>query len=252
MHESNPRVGVIIPCFNHAEYVAEAIMSVVNQDYPNKIIYLSDEGSTDNSWGAARSLIDTFSGGTINNDLSVGQIQGVDVVLSKNLAPNGPSGARNRLIKMGWDTCDAFMMLDADDAYLPSKITKSVAKMNDAEELAGIVYTDAIIYHEKIKLSIREYREPYSRLRLEQECIISNTPLVTKAALNKVGLYDETMRTAEDWDLWLRITEQFMAIHIPEALHMYRVTGRNASNVVPQEVWEANWKKISERINARH
>ncbi len=246
------RIAVIIPCFNHGPYIRDAILSVVNQDYQNKVIYISDEKSTDNSWMVAYNTLDLIAQGDLSKDLIFGSVKGVNVVLSKNMAPNGPSGARNRLIKMAWDYADAFMMLDADDAYLPGKISKSVQKMVDAEELAGIVYTDAIIYHEKIKLNIREYREPYSRLRLEQECIISNTPLVTKEALNKVGLYDEGMRTAEDWDLWLRITAQFMAIHIPEALHMYRVTGKNASDVVPPEVWQSNWQKISERINASH
>lgn len=249
MPESNPSIAVIIPCFNHGEYVQDAIKSVVAQNYPNVSIFISDEGSTDDSWEKIRNMMVLHDSST---DLIIANIENVPTVLSRNLNPNGPSGARNRLIQMAWDSADAFMMLDADDQYLPDKIEKSVAKMKDGEGLTGIVYTDAIIYHEKIKLSIREYREPYSRLRLEQECIISNTPLVTKEALSKVGLYDETMRTAEDWDLWLRITEQFMAVHIPEALHIYRVTGKNASNVVPQEVWEANWKKISERINARH
>ena len=241
MHSSNqePKIGIIIPCYNHAEYVEEAILSVLKQDYPNKAIYISDEGSTDDSWNVASRVLDTVE-------------TNVKMFLSKNENPNGPSGARNRLIKTAWEDCDAFMMLDADDYYLPGKIEKSVDKMLDGEGIVGIVYTDAIIYHHNSKLSIREYREPYSRQRIEQECIISNTPLVTKQALSQAGLYDESMRTAEDWDLWLRITQQFVAVHIPEALHVYRVTGKNASNVVPREVWEENWKKIGERIHARY
>lgn len=251
MQPSNqePRIGIIIPCFNHGTYLEQTIQSVVQQHYDNKVIYLSDEKSTDNSWQVATSLLDEK---VDEQDLIVGTIQGVPAILSKNENPNGPSGARNRLIKMGWDACEAFMMLDADDAYFPGKISKSVKKMIDGEGLVGIVYTDAVIYHEKNGLSIREYREPYSRARLEQECIISNTPLVTKMALAQVGLYDETMRTAEDWDLWLRISQYYVAVHIPEALHLYRVTGKNSSDVVPKEVWEANWKKIGERVYARN
>jgi hypothetical protein len=179
----------------------------------------------------------------------VGTINKTRIVLSQNPNPNGPSGARNRLIKLAWEPSDLFCMLDADDYYLPGKLTKSVYTILEDLESIGLVYTDATIYHENKNLSIREYREPYSRNRLEQECIVSNTPMISKKALEVAGLYDESMRTAEDWDLWLRITERFVAVHIPEALHVYRVTGSNSSNTVPPEIWNQNWKKIRERIN---
>ena len=56
------------------------------------------------------------------------------------------------------------------------------------------------------------------------------------------------MSTAEDWDLWLRITEKFIAVHLPEAISFYSVTGNNASDTVSKDVWQENWQKISNRI----
>ncbi|HCI69510.1 MAG TPA: hypothetical protein DHV30_02460, partial [Balneola sp.] len=126
-----------------------------------------------------------------------------------------------------------------------------VEKFLKNPELIGIVYTDAIIKNINTKTEIHEFRQPYNRQSLEMECIISNTPLISKKALSIAGGYDEEMRTCEDWDLWLRITENMVAIHIPETLHVYHVTGKNSSDVVPQEVWQQNWQKISQRIIQR-
>ena len=246
---SLPKVAVIIPCYNQGPYIQQAIESVITQDYPAKAVFVSDEGSTDDSYEKVRSM---FEETQQHNEITVGKYKNTAIVLTKNPNPNGPSGARNRLIQMAWESSDLFSMLDADDYYLPGKISKSVKIMSADFETISIVYTDALIYNETGKYFIREYREPYSRQRLEQECIISNTPLLNKKVFSKMThLYDETMRTAEDWDFWLRLTKNNIAIHIPEAMHVYRVTGKNASDVVPTEVWNANWQKIRQRINGK-
>jgi glycosyltransferase involved in cell wall biosynthesis len=246
---SLPKVAVIVPCYNHGSYVQQAIMSVVNQDYPMKSIFVSDEGSSDDSYNQ---IVKLFDRQEQRKDVTLGVVKNTTIVLSKNPNPRGPSGARNRLIQQAWGSSDLFCMLDADDFYLPGKLTKSVMVMSEDIETIGIVYTDALIYHENKNLLIREYREPYSKQRLEQECIVSNTPLINKQALLRLShLYDESMRTAEDWDLWLRMTSKSVAVHIPEALHVYRVTGKNSSDVVPAAVWQANWAKIRERYHVQ-
>ena len=94
--------------------------------------------------------------------------------------------------------------------------------------------------------SVKKHTQKY--LKKVREGKLSNTPLINKKALDQVGLYDESMRTAEDWDLWLRITSKFVAIHIPVPLSTYSVTGFNASDTVPSEIWHKNWEKIRDRI----
>lgn len=244
-----PKVAVIIPCYNQGPYIQRAIMSAVQQDYPLKAIFVSDEGSTDDSHTKVMNLFNRYE---TKNELTFGLIDKTTVVLSKNPKPSGPSAARNRLIAQAWEHSDLFSMLDADDYYLPNKISKSVMAMSEDFESIGLVYTDALIYHENKNLFIREYREPYSKQRLHEECIVSNTPLISKRALSSLNhWYDEGMRTAEDWDLWLRLSNKHVFIQIPEALHVYRVTGKNASDVVDMKVWEENWRKINQRYNGQ-
>lgn len=239
------RVGVIIPCFNHGRYITKALNSVVKQKYDNLCIYVSNEGSTDNSLELINNLITDKN--QIDGNTIFGKYQNIPLILFNNPNPSGPSSARNNLIRMAWNN-DAFCMLDADDYYLPGKIKKSVYIMSSDIDRIGIVYSDAIIYNEVKDIKIHEYREPFSISRLRQECIISNTPLINKIAIEKCGFYDKTMRTAEDWDLWLRICKKFVAVHIAEPLHVYRVTGFNSSDTVPSEIWRENWSKIQNRI----
>jgi len=214
--------------------VGDAIDSVLMQNYRPIQIIVVDDGSTDNP-----------------SEIIKQKDADIPITIIRNESPLGPSAARNRGVEKMWEETDVFMMLDADDLYLNNKVYKSVEKFMQSPSHIGIVYTDAIIKNIHTKTKINEFRRPFNRQELEKECIISNTPLVSKAAFEAVGGYDEEMRTCEDWDLWLRITESLVAIHIAEPLHVYHVTGKNSSDVVPQEVWQENWKKISDRIRQR-
>jgi glycosyltransferase involved in cell wall biosynthesis len=229
--------------------ICQALDSVLNQAAPSvqtqlKIVVV-DDGSTDNPLSA----IKEYYGWEEKN--GYGKLKHAFLYFIRNDEPTGPSAARNRAAQSVWEDTDAFMMLDADDLYLPNKIQKSVDKFLEDPQRIGIVYTDAVIKNLNTGTKIHEYREPFDRQRLERECIISNTPLINKVAFGKTGGYDETMRTCEDWDLWLRITEKFVAVHIPELLHVYHVTGRNSTDVVPIEVWQQNWAKIREKMMRR-
>jgi len=234
-HSPRPIITVVIPCHNHADMLGFAIDSVVCQEYRPLQIIVVDDGSSDNPEKVVEEKSDCD----------------VSIKILRNEIAKGPSASRNMAIQEGWDETDAFMMLDADDLYLSGKISKSVEKFLEDPKTIGIVYSDAIIRNIKTKTEIYEFRKPFSREALEMECIISNTPLVSKFALSKSGGYDETMRTCEDWDLWLRITESSVAVHIPEALHVYHVTGKNSSDIVSKDVWNENWAKIADRIKQR-
>ena len=257
--QNPPVVTVIIPCHNYGDTVQQAIQSVADQTYPvnNRRVFVSDEGSKDNTWEVLTEQIpydepmELIDEDETGRKVMLGLLKGMQVYCVKQPSGDGPSSARNRLIKMAWDITDFFSMLDADDWYMPTKLEKTVAPMAADPKFVGLVYNDAILYNVKKRSQIYEYREPFSRVRLERECITSNTPLVNKAALAAVGLYDEEMRTAEDWDLALRITESFVAIHIPEALHYYRITGQNASDTVDREVWNRNWQRIAQKLQQR-
>lgn len=231
-------VVILIPCHNYGHLLQECLDSVVAQDYQNKSICVVNDGSTDNT----NEILDGL--------IKQGKYQGVDVCIVHNKKPLGPSAARNIGIKTTFNRADAYAMLDADDRYLPGKLSRCVPPIEQNQSI-GLVYNDVLIRDIRTGREVIELREPYNRQRLEQECIICSASVVSKLALQTVGLYDEEMRTCEDWDLWLRITERFMAIHIPEILHVYSVTGFNSSNTVNKEIWEKNWQRVSDKLQQR-
>lgn len=242
-----PHVTAIIPCMNHHWCVLEAIHSVASQKYPNKSIVVVDDGSTDNTIDCIKTIIDELT----TEPIITGTVIGYNVpiaVLSFNKT-HGPSFARNRGISYAWEKADIFAFLDSDDLYEEGKIEKSVNKLLE-DPAIGAVYTDYDTLNPKIDLRIRQYKEPYCRARLMNECIVNCDSLVTKSALSYAGGFFEELRVVEDYDLWLRISKAYLISHIPESLVTIRVGDHSSSNSVPKHVWEECWRKVAQRANS--
>lgn len=243
-----PHVAVIIACHNYGHYIGNAIQSVVEQDYPNKSIIITDDGSTDNSNIVIRNLIQNKKDEYKDSEhIIVGNIGNTKVVLLRNDKAQKQWSARNKATKYAWDFSDYFSILDADDIYLPGKISKCVKKIQESPSI-GAVYNDLLIKNLSTGTTIHEFAEPFSHTRLIQECITKNTPLISKIALEKVGLYEE-YRFAEDWHLMIKIDfGGFLIVHIPEPLSQYHITGQNCSEQMNQEQRLEDWNKVRQWI----
>jgi glycosyltransferase involved in cell wall biosynthesis len=230
----------------------------VEQDYPAKMLSVIDDGSTDDSWEILKSLMDevTHQHEEDGDTILTGSCQGVPMILTHRPEARKQAAARNTAIKLAWQNAELFCPLDADDLYLPGKLSKSVAVQQTNPNFIGLVYSDVIIHDTRDDTFVREFRPPYDRNLLEVDNIISNAPLISKDALGYSGLYDEDLPPCEDWDLWLRITENFVAIHIPEPLQQYTTTGQNCTFTVPGKVWNEKrmmiQAKLAERKRLRH
>ncbi len=252
---SQPLVTVVIPCHNHARWVNEAIGSVLAQDYPSKQIVVVDDGSTDGSSAAIKFTLESPSGPTRIEEPDVfwGTRRGnpTPIMVCTFSQARGPSFARNYGIRAGGEGSPLFAFLDSDDLYLPGKLSRSVAKWQESPQHIGGVYSDYETFNADTGARVREYKEPFSRERLVRECVANMDSLVSKAALDACGVFDETMRTCEDYDLWMRVSEKFILVHIPEALVAIRVGDHSSSTTVPNEVWQANWQKVMRKAQAR-
>ena len=252
-----PSVTVLIPNYNDEEYIEKSIRSALDQDYEGSLnVCVVDDGSTDGSLDLLRVLVknpasDTYKGlnVTINKD-SFGDDRTITLIENKN---SGPSGARNVGIGYTIAKTDIYAMLDSDDEMYPNKVSECVKQMED--DFVGAVYGDYDVFHTSTGKMIREFKEPFSRKRLVRECIVHSGSVVSAKALEDVleetGYYDEEMRTCEDYDLWMRISEKYIINHIPKSLTMVRVTGDNSSFVVNQEVWQKNWLRVMQKKDSR-
>jgi glycosyltransferase involved in cell wall biosynthesis len=177
---------------------------------------------------------------------------------------SGASAARNIAIDYAWNTTDIYGILDADDEYYPSKVRLCVDKMLDNIENIGVVYTDYDIEYTGANFTKTEFKEPYNGLRLKQSCIVHSGSLINKRALAQIkenGEYYDTnlhgpgsqgfIGCSEDYDLWLRIAEKFMIVHLPTPLALARETGRNQTANVTEESEQRTRQIIANKITAR-
>jgi glycosyltransferase involved in cell wall biosynthesis len=232
------KIGVIIPAFNAAKYLPFAIESVISQTYEDWQILLVDDGSTDNTPQVLAPFLDRL---------------GPKIKYIKQ-ANRGLPAARNTAIRSS--STELLALLDADDVWLPSRLSESV-KVMDARPQAGLSYglitgIDAEGNHRGTFEGNPRHAEghiaPYIYMRkVELPC-----PTITfrRRCVEEVGLFDETMRATEDRDLWLRIALRHEVAFVPKLLAYYRLSASSMSTD-PQRMLQAQLQFIRKHYGAK-
>jgi glycosyltransferase involved in cell wall biosynthesis len=237
-----PKVAIICANYNYGDYIVDAMKSIVNQTYKGEIrLYVVDDGSSDDSWDKICGYINRYAHPT----------EGQDKIYAKRIENSGASVARNVAIDMCWDWADIIGVLDADDAYHPKKIEKLVAKLVEHEEV-GVAYADyENVFPDYIK---REFKPSYSKIGLQQRCMVHSNALIKKKYLKAIQLPNgEFYRSelhgpaskgfigcTEDYDLWLRLSKVCMITHVPECLAIANQHGRNQSMKMTTDIFKQN------------
>ena len=256
-NDKMPNIGVIIAAYNAAEFLPQAIASAVMQDYPEKEIIIVDDGSTDNTKEMMEELLgkkyehncklESFVKGEISGEISNVPVKYIHQI------NQGPSSARNTAIKSCYERCELFAILDSDDYWLQGKLSKSAAKIFEAPEVIGAVYTDNYSQNIKTGNVTREFRESFDHQRLLQHNMIHSGCIISRMAFEAIGgLYDNDIRGPEDLDLWFRITEKMIIYHIPEPLVIIRFGDHNISIHDPRDQWQRNLQKVYDKLKARN
>ena len=192
------KVSIIIPSYNQAQYLPEAIESALNQTVPCEIIVI-DDGSTDNSLQIAKSY----------------EYKGVIVVSQVN---KGLASARNTGIM--WATGDYILPLDADDILLPNCVERiiKIAETSKSDIIAPSFHTFGTSQEQVIIMS----NPTIADFRIANR--IGYFSAVKKQAFLDVGGYSPRMAEGyEDYHLWFNLLTRGKTITtIPEALVLYR------------------------------
>lgn len=206
-----PTISVIIPTYNSASLLKEAIQSVLDQSYTDYEIIVVDDGSTDNT----REVV---------NELN----QNSGKVRYHYQANRERSVARNHGISLAKG--EYFAFLDADDKFLPDKLRIQVHVLEDNPDF-GMAYSHSIAVDEngnplsessgltKTRLSGCIYPE---MLFFKGTIITTPTVMVRARILSEIGGFDETMHICEDLDLWRRIAKRYKVLQIEEPLSVVR------------------------------
>lgn len=203
---AGPLVSVIVPAFNAERYLGEALQSVLGQTYPHLEVLVVDDGSADRSVEIARGFGDR-----------------VRVFTQAN---GGPAAARNRGLENAKGAYVSF--LDADDTWLPDKTERQVAFM-EAHPEVGVSYGPCLFVkngRELTRIGWEPEKFPegwiFEHLLLERGFISINTVMVRRRCLERVGSFNESLRTAEDTNMFLRLARQCRFGFIPDPLARYR------------------------------
>lgn len=200
-----PRVSVIIPNYNHGQYVGQAILSVLNQNYNDYEIIVVDDGSTDNS----REVVGQFK-------------DRVRYIWQEN---QGLSAARNTGIRAAQG--EYIGLLDADDMYEPDFFSRLVTILETNPDAGAVHCGYRFVDHSNNPLPQVEARqippEQMFKALVESNFLVPESMFVRRRCYEKVGLFDESLRALEDWDMWLRIASQFTIIGTAKVLTRHRI-----------------------------
>lgn len=181
-------VSVIIPTFNRARRVVRAVTSVLYQTYKDFEIIVVDDGSTDHTHEAIRSVLPYIK----------------YLAHPKN---SGASAARNTGIRASQSSLIAF--LDSDDYWLPEKLAVQVDFFKKHPD-ALACQTDEIWIRKGRRINPRKkHQKPSGNIFAPslKLCLVSPSAVMLKRSLlNEVGLFDADLPACEDYDLWLRIS----------------------------------------------
>ncbi len=190
--KSTPLVSAIIPTYNRAAFLREAIDSVLAQTERDFELIVVDDGSSDET----RSLCGSYG----------------DKLRYFFQSPRGVSAARNSGLRQARGRWVAF--LDSDDLWAPNKLARQVEWMAAHPEIL-LCYTDEIwirrgrrVNQKKIHHKAGGWIYPLC-LPL---CLISpSSVLMRRELFEQAGVFDEALPICEDYDLWLRLTARFEA-----------------------------------------
>ena len=203
-----PKVSVIIACFNHGQYIEEAVNSVLAQTFTDWEIIIVNDGSTDK-----------FT----NDFLKQYQPPKTTVYFTKN---NGVSAARN--FGIGKSKAIYILPLDADDFIAPNYLKEAIEKFETFPHLKLVYGVGAYVGDLAGKIIL----PPFSIKEMLKQNLIFCTALYKKADWEQAEKYDECFKTGwEDWDFWLRLIEdEEQVCKIPSIIFYYRIKkdSRNA------------------------
>lgn len=197
-------VSIVIPCYQQAEYLPEAVESVVAQTFTDWEIVIVDDGSTDPTAEVAETLI------AAHPDRRIRLVR---------QANQGLSAARNAGIAAS--SGRYVLPLDADDILLPEMLEKAV-RLLEHEPGVAIAYTDERHFGAVDRIVVTSDWDTDLQRRRN---LFSATSLYRREVWVAVGGYDIAMRRGyEDWDFWIGAAERgYVGRRIPEPLLGYRV-----------------------------
>jgi glycosyltransferase involved in cell wall biosynthesis len=231
-----PRVSVILPSYNHAPYVVQAVESVLSQSFGDLELIVTDDGSTDGTADKIRSVSDP----RLHFEVLPAN-RGYSSALNASIAR-----ARGEMIALH---C-------SDDAFLPGKLERQVTFLDANPDIAAVFGKPTFVdmegqpcppgSHPFDGIFIDDLADRFAWLRrffLHGNGLCHPTALVRRAVFDEAGEYDPLLVQLQDFDFWVRVSSRHEIRVLNEPLIAYRVLeGQNASWPSAEAVRRTTWE----------
>lgn len=241
MGDESPLVCICVPTYNAESTVRETLESILSQTYPNLVVRVSDNASTDNTLSIVASISDSR------------------ISIHRHNENVGGEGNFNRCIQLAEGKYTA--IFHADDVYEPEMIAKQVAFMETHPE-AGAVFTEANTIDDTGR-RIGELRLPrhiastsglYDFVTMFKAVLCYSNFFICPSAMARTEIYQqeikgwrgELFKSSADLDLWLRILQRHPVGYLGERLMNYRISGNQGSARVRQGTERADFFLVTD------
>lgn len=228
---ANPKVSIVIPSYNRADYLGMTLDSILAQSYEDFEVVFVDDGSTDST----KQILETY----ISSDQRV-----------KYYSQQNSERAVARSYGASLAQGDYVCFVDSDDLWYPNKLENQVKIMDENPDVVfSYASVNRIDFDNKpIKAASRQHEGESGYVffdLLMRNFIPSVTPMIRKEILDKVGKQVTDFIPYEDWDFWLRISRYGKFYHIKEPMGDYRIhPGQSVQNVNAERVEEVTLKVL--------
>jgi glycosyltransferase involved in cell wall biosynthesis len=213
-----PRITVLMPVYNAARFLREAIDSILEQSFRHFEFLIIDDGSTDNSV----SIIKSYNDPRIRLYLNEKNL-GITPTLNKGI---------------GLASCELIARMDADDISNPHRLQKQFGYMKRNPDCALLSTWARVISEDKKLIRLERYRSNFYYYNLTFECWMYHpTIMFRKTAVEAVGLYG--MPYSEDYDLFWKVSTKFRIGNLAEPLVDYRISSSSLNTVLKKAEYDA-------------
>ena len=214
-----PAVSVVMAAKNYANFLPEAVDSLLAQTFPDWELVIIDDGSTDATPAVVRRYLADSRIRYFRSDVL------------------GQSRAKN--LGIGFSRGEFIAFLDADDAWFPTKLAEQVELMR-ANPTVGVTYTQRELIDETgHSLGFRTETLPGGWVLPQiflQNFVCFSSAVVRREVFDSVGVFDPTLDLSIDYDLWLRAAAHFEFRPIQKVLVKYRTGHGNLSKKLADRV----------------
>ena len=224
----SPTISIVIPAYNAAQTILQTLNSVLQQTFKDFEVIVINDGSTDKTLELLQTIQDP-------------RLQ------IFNYENGGLPVARNRGISHAQGEFIAF--LDADDWWSSDKLESQWAALQEHPE-AGVAYSWNYYQYDNSEQSYAETSNTfqgnvYADLLVKNFIQNGSNPLIRKAAIASVGLFDSSLKSCEDWEYYLRLAKHWPFVLVPKVQVFYRKSSTSMTSKI--EVMETYLRLVIDR-----